>query len=161
MAGCDSQMHAHLPVQCGRCPCDKCFVMKNVDHKGSTEAYHMWPDGAWRETWEEYWKAGCSLIIRRSRKIPLDFQQSSIWISKNVGFPTWKVLVPVPQHLCLLLSLMCLDLWIKLSIFHYEHIYFTPFKDEDISWNDLYLKVKRFSNCALSAVQWPLPSFQA
>merc|ERR1712105_324845 len=25
--------------------------------------YHMWPDGAWRETCEEYWKAGCSLRI--------------------------------------------------------------------------------------------------
>ena len=27
----------------------------------------MWPDGAWRETCEEYWKAGCSLRIGRSR----------------------------------------------------------------------------------------------
>ena len=52
----------------------------------------MWPDGAWRETCEEYWKAGCSLRIRMSRntswkfqwiskKVSMDFQESFRWIS--------------------------------------------------------------------------------
>ena len=95
----------------------------------------MWPDGAWRETWEEYWKAGCSL--RRSRKSDsvvfptkswLESQESFRWILEkgSVGFPTWKVLAPDPQHPCLLRSPVCLALWTELWTLHYDlnyHIY--------------------------------------
>ena len=46
----------------------------------------------------------------------MDLQKRFWWIFKRVsdGFPTWKVLAPVPQHLCLLLSPVFLPLWIQL-----------------------------------------------
>ena len=101
------------------------------------------------------WESGGQWFFKKvsdgfPRKFQLDFHESIRWISMKVsdGFPTWKVLAPVPQHLCLSLSPMCLASWIKLWAFHYDHNHhISKFRAL------FYLKVRRSSSCALSAEQ--------